>query len=216
MASLYNIKKIVVEGAKSIFSKGLVETGEGNVSTRLPKRYELFITPTFNRYETMTEDDIVQLNFDGRQISKGIQASKEYRLHVTIYKDRPKATCVIHTHSPYATMLSVRRIGIPVIMEEMVVLLGGSVKVSDFGLAHTEDVGEKALNALGGTNAILLANHGVLICGRTMKHSVKIAELVEKMAMIFWGTLQIGKPKKISMDACLPLKKEFKKNFSTI
>ena len=49
-----------------------------------------------------------------------------------------------------------------------------------------------------------------------MEHSIKMAELVEKMAMIFWGSLQIGGSKKISEKAYLPLKKEFKKNFATV
>ncbi|MCP8305639.1 MAG: class II aldolase/adducin family protein, partial [archaeon] len=182
----------VVNGAKAIFHKGLVDIGEGNVSIRIPEEEELFITPTFSQYETMTEDDVVHLKFDGTQLSKGRRASTEYRLHVAIYKARPKARCVIHTHSPYATMLSVVRKKIPVVLEEMVVFLGGAVNISEFGRAHTYDIGERALKALGTTNAILLANHGVLVCGRTMEHAVKMAELVEKMAMIYWGSFQIG------------------------
>lgn len=205
----------VVNGAKAIFHKGLVEVGEGNVSTRVPEKEELFITPTFNQYETMTKDDIVHLKFDGTQLSKGNRASTEYRLHVAIYKARPKARCVIHTHSPYATMLSVTRKKIPVLMEEMVILLGGAVNVSEFAIAHTEDIGEKALGALGKTNAILLANHGVLVCGRTVEHAVKMAELVEKMARIYWGSSQIGEPVVIPEEAYSKSIKDFNSEFAT-
>ncbi|MCP8312333.1 MAG: class II aldolase/adducin family protein [Candidatus Methylarchaceae archaeon HK02M1] len=208
-----HLRMDVVNGAKAIFHKGLVDVGEGNVSTRIPKEEELFITPTFSQYETMTKDDVVHLKFDGTQLSKGRRASTEYRLHVAIYKARPKARCVIHTHSPYATMLSVVRKKIPVILEEMVVFLGGPVNISEFGRAHTYDIGEKALKALGKTNAILLANHGVLVCGRTMEHAVKMAELVEKMAMIYWGSSQIAEPVIISEES--RLKKDFDSNFST-
>ena len=44
-------------------------------------------------------------------------------------------------------------------------------------------------------NAALLANHGVIVCGKSIDHAVKFAELVEKLAKIYWGTLQIGEPK---------------------
>lgn len=210
-----NLKMDVVKGAKAIFHKGLVDVGEGNVSIRVPEKEELLITPSFNQYETMTQDDVVHLRFDGKQLSQGKQASSEYRLHVAIYNARPKVQCVIHTHSPYATMLSIVRRKIPILMEEMAVLLGGAVNISKFGLAHTADMGGKALKALGTTNATLLANHGVLACGRTMEHTVKIAELVEKMAMIYLGALQIGKPKAIPERACLRFMRDFDLNFST-
>ena len=109
-----SLKVDVVKGAKTIFHKGLVEIGEGNVSVRIPNRDELYITPTFNNYQEINEDDVVHLKFNGEQLSEGKQAFAEYRLHISIYKARPRAKCVIHTHSPYATMLSVARKGIPV------------------------------------------------------------------------------------------------------
>ncbi|MEE9586210.1 MAG: class II aldolase/adducin family protein, partial [Nitrososphaerales archaeon] len=171
--------------------------------------------PTFNRYETMTKDDVVHLKFDGAQLSRGRHASTEYRLHVAIYRARPKARCVIHTHSPYAAMLSVVRRKIPILMEEMVLLLGGAVEVSEFGIAHTDDVGENALKALGTTNAVLLANHGVLVCGRTVEYAVKTAELVEKMAWIYWGSSQIGEPVIISEKAHSKLIEDYNTSFAT-
>lgn len=210
-----NLKMDVVDGARDIFRKGLVEIGEGNVSTRIPNKEELLITPTFNQYETMTKDDVVHLKFNGTQLSKGKHASTEYRLHVAIYKVRPMAQCVIHSHSPYATMFSVAREKIPVLLEEMVILLGGEVNVSEFGIAHTDDIGENAIKALGTTNAALLANHGVLVCGRTVEHAVKMAELVEKMALIYWGSSQIGEPVVISKEAYSKLIGDFNSNFAT-
>jgi len=209
------LKMDVVRGAKAIFKKGLVEIGEGNVSNRIPGKDELFITPTFNQYDIMTEKDVVHLKFDGTQLSEGNRASLEYRLHAAVYKTRPKAQCVIHTHSPYATILSVIRKKIPVLMEEMIVFLGGEVNVSEFGLAHTGELCERVLKALGETNAVLLANHGLLVCGQNMDHAVKIAELVEKMAMIYWGSLQIGRPKMVPSEAFNKFRKDFTLNFST-
>ena len=211
-----NLKMNVVKGAKAIFQKGLVEAGEGNVSFRIQNKDELFITPTFNQYEDMNEEDVIHLKFDGEQLSKGKLASTEYRLHVAIHTVRPKAQCVIHTHSPYATMLSVIRKRIPILMEEMIVLLGGQVNVSDFELAHTDDIGESVIKALGRTNPTLLANHEVLVTGRNMQYTVKIAELVEKMAMIFWGASQIGEPISVPNEAYSKFEDDFNSNFTTI
>lgn len=211
-----SLKTDVVNAAKWIYRKGLVDIGEGNVSTRIPYKNELLITPTYNDYENLIEKDIVHLRFDGKQLNKNKSPSTEFRLHVSIYKARPKAHAVIHTHSPYATMLSVIKKEIPILMEEMVILLGGDIKISNFELAHTEKIGINAINAMGKTNAILLANHGVLVCGRSIDLSLKAAELVEKMAMIYWGSLQIGKPSEIPNEAFIKFNEDFDSKFSTL
>ena len=209
------LRRKVVAGAKLIFSKGLVNVGEGNLSIRAHESEDLFITPTLNQYEEMIESDVVHLRFDGKQISEGKCASTEYRLHIAVYKARPKIRCVIHTHSLYATMFSVARKRIPVILEEMILFLGGSVNVSEFAPAHTDILGETVVNTLGVRNAILMANHGVLVCGRTMEYAVKTAELVEKIAMIYWGASQIGKPVTINKGVYSKLEKDFNSNVST-
>ncbi|MHA2007955.1 MAG: class II aldolase/adducin family protein [Promethearchaeota archaeon] len=193
------LRMAVVEGARAIFSKGLVEAGEGNVSIRNGRNEELYITPSFNQYTTLSNDEIVHMDFNGNPLSSGKLPSTEVKMHTAIYKSRPKVKSVIHTHSTYATMLSVVRKDIPIIMEEMYIFLGGSIDVSEFGKAHTEEIGSVALNALGMKNAALLANHGVIVCGKSVDHAVKFAELVEKLAKIYWGSLQIGEPEIMPM-----------------
>jgi len=189
------LRKLVVQGAKIIYSKGLVEVGEGNVSVRNGKKEELFITPSFNQYISLVENEVVHMNFEGEALSAGKLPSTEVKMHTAIYESRPKVAAVIHTHSTYATILSTVHKSIPILMEEMYIFLGGSIEVSDPGEAHTEEMGQVALKALGKKNAALLANHGVIVCGKSIDHAVKFAELVEKLAKVYWGALQIGEPK---------------------
>ncbi|MFX1258020.1 MAG: class II aldolase/adducin family protein [Promethearchaeota archaeon] len=191
-------RNAVVKSAKTIYKRNLVDFGEGNVSVRNGKKEELFITPSFNNYETLTEDQVVHMKFDGTPLSKGKLPSTEAAMHTMIYKFRPRAQSVIHTHSHYATMLSVNHMNIPIIMEEQIVFLGGSVDISPFGEAHTKKLGQSALTALGVKNGALLANHGAIVCGKSVEHAVKFAELIEKLAKIYWGALQVGEPKIIS------------------
>ena len=52
-------------------------------------------------------------------------------------------------------------------------------------------------------NGALLANHGVIVCGRSATEAIKYAEFVEKLAEIYWGTLQVGEPyilKEVNLD----------------
>jgi len=204
----------VVKAAKSIFSKGLVEAGEGNVSVRNGKKEELFITPSFNQYETLKKEEIVHMNFNAIALSAGKLPSTEAKMHIAIYKSRPKVQAVIHTHSPFATILSINRKSIPLIMEEMFIFLGGTIDVSDFGEAHSGEIGQTALKALGIKNAALLANHGNIVCGKSLDHAVKFAELVEKLAKMYWGALQIGEPYILSNKQLERFQKLFKSLFA--
>ena len=77
-------KSEVVKGAKAIYKRDLVDFGEGNVSVRNGKKDELFITPSFNNYETLTEDQVVHLKFDGTPLSKGKLPSTEAIMHTMI------------------------------------------------------------------------------------------------------------------------------------
>lgn len=204
----------VVKGAKAIYKRSLVDFGEGNVSVRNGRKDELFITPSFNNYETLTDDQVVHIKFDGTALSKGKLPSTEATMHIMIYNSRPKVQSVIHTHSPYATMLSVNHINIPIIMEEQIVFLGGSVDISPFGEAHTEKIGQSALTALNIKNAALLANHGAIVSGKSVEHAVKFAELTEKLAKIYWGALQVGEPKIIPKKQCEKFYKLFNSLFA--
>ncbi len=191
---LDKLRMDVVETAKKVYERGLNQNNEGNVSVRVPRKEEMLITPSGNIYETLTKDQVVHMAFDGTPLSSGKLPSTEVKLHLAVYKARPKVQCVIHTHSTYATILSVLRKSIPIIMEEQIIYMGGEIDVSSYGEAHTEDLGEVALKALGYKNGALLANHGAIACGKSPSNALKNAELVEKFSKIYWGALQIGEP----------------------
>ena len=187
-----DLKDAVVMAAKEIYKRGLVQDGEGNVSIRIPGKDEMLITPTADVYMQLTKQDIIHIKFDGTVISGKREPSSEYRLHVAIYKDRKNASCVIHTHSPYAMALAISRKEIPVIIEEMIPLIGGNIRVAEFASAGSEEIGKNAVKAMKNRNAVLLANHGSVVCARNILYGIKTAELVEKMAKIYYMATQIG------------------------
>ncbi|MHA1274684.1 MAG: class II aldolase/adducin family protein [Promethearchaeota archaeon] len=203
------------EGAIKIFEKGLVQAGEGNISVRIPNKDELLITPTYNKYYNLKKKDLVHIKFDGTILKKGQKPSTEYLLHIALYKARPKVNCVIHTHSPYATVMSVARKPIPIILEEQVTFLGGSINISEFNVAHSEKFNINAVKAMDSKNGVLLANHGTLACGKSIEDAIKVSELIEKLAFIYIGAERLGKVYEISESSCSRFYKEFEKNFST-
>ncbi len=215
---LVTLRMEIVRASKAIISKKLVEIGEGNISARIPDSDEFFVTPSYNNYENMNPMEVVHLKIDGTIIScpERRKPSSEWRLHATIYKNRPRVNFVIHTHSPYATMMAILHEKIPPILEEMVVFIGGEIPIAPFGRANTFELAENVVVALGIYNAILMANHGPVVMGRTMDQAIKNAELTEKMALLYFGTSQRGTPRILSDPEDLAYFKElFETNHAT-
>jgi len=190
---LQRLREEVVQGAQEVYSKGLVENGEGNFSVRV-NRNEIMCTPTSTNYMDLTPEKIVHMDLDGNVLDSNAIPSTEVKMHLAIYRDRKKAKCVIHTHSTYATMLSAVRKNLPVVMEQQIIFLGGRIKCTEATEAHTEEMGDVAIKSLGKNNGAILANHGTVICGKSAEQAIRFAVILEKMAKVYWGALQIGEP----------------------
>ena len=89
---------------------------------------------------------------------------------------------VVHAHSPYATSAAVAGVDIPLIIDEMALVIGGAVKVSEYAFPSSEALAANVCAALGGRNAALIRNHGVVGVGADLDEALRVCELVEHAA----------------------------------
>ena len=188
-------RTIVVQAAQQLLRLGLVAATSGNVSMRLEgdeKEGLIAVTPAGTDYQTMTPEDIVVVDYDVDVIEGETVPSSESLTHVAVYKARSDISAVIHTHSIYASVLAVAGVPLPPILDELVAYLGGPVEVAEYGFPSTEDLGEKAIQAMGERNAVFIRNHGVLAAGRDMPDALRACELVERAAQIYIQARSLG------------------------
>ena len=89
---------------------------------------------------------------------------------------------VLHTHSFYATALSCLHVTIPVIVEEQSQVVGDEIRCTNYVPAgQHEALGEEVARALGASNGVLLANHGVVACGSTGEFSALSVNVVSSV-----------------------------------
>lgn len=164
----------------------------GNISVRISEN--LFaITPSGRNYRTIQPEDIVIVNASGETIEGQLTPSSELPLHLAVYAARPDIGGIVHTHSVFASACAVSRRPIPPIIEDLVQLAGGEISVAPYALPGTQELANNTVHALAGKFAVLLANHGVVACGKTLSEAMTAAELVEKAAQIFsWAQLLGG------------------------
>ena len=188
-------RTVVVQAAQQLLRLGLVAATSGNVSLRLEgddKEGLIAMTPASTDYDTMTPEDIVVVDYDVDVIEGDTVPSSESLTHVAVYKARSDISAVIHTHSIYASVLAVAGVPLPPILDELVAYLGGPVEVAEYGFPSTEDLGEKAIQAMGERNAVFIRNHGVLAAGRDMPDALRACELVERASQIYIQARALG------------------------
>ena len=176
-------KKLVETGIKMLSTNLTVGTW-GNISCRVPGKDYIAITPTGMSYDLLVPEDIVVLNLEGNAISGTRKPSVEVPLHLAIYRARQDLQAIVHTHSAYATAMAVARREIPGAVEDLVQIVGGNVRVNDYALPGTEQLGINTVKAMEGRSAVLLANHGMLGAGRTLEEAFRVCQVVEKSAQV--------------------------------
>ena len=174
----------VAEVARRMAAAGLVSGTSGNVSARLPGG--LFaVTPMGGRCEQAEAEEIVVVDRDLTTVEGDLVPSSESLLHASIYAARPDVGGIVHTHAEYSSAVAVAGLEIPPIVDEMVVALGGAVRVSEYAPPASEEVAERVCEALGKRDAALIRNHGAVAVGVSPASALETAILVERAAKIF-------------------------------
>ncbi|HEV7265864.1 MAG TPA: class II aldolase/adducin family protein [Falsiroseomonas sp.] len=173
----------LIVAARALDAAGFMPQKSGNLSLRTERGF--VITPSGLPYAAMTEAELVDCTPDGAPLGNG-RPSSEWRLHAAIYRARPDARAVVHTHSPRATALSCARRPIPPI-HYMITLAGPGARQGIPCAAHatfgTEELAQACVAVLcAERRATLLANHGVVALGETLAGAVALAREVENLA----------------------------------
>ena len=98
--------ELVVYG-KRMLADRLVTLTSGNLSIYDPETGYMAVTPSGIPYDETTPRDIVVMTLDGKVVDGSRKPSSENRLHAAVYKARPHARAVVHTHSMFATTLGI-------------------------------------------------------------------------------------------------------------
>lgn len=189
------LRETVIATALAMNAAGINRGKSGNVSARWRDAgFDGFlVTPSGLAYAETTTDDIVAVSLDGEARGPRVPSS-EWRFHRDIYRSRPDAHAVVHTHSPFATSLACLSRGIPAFHYMVAVAGGADIRCAPYATFGTQELSDRALTALEGRRACLLANHGMIALGESLPRALALAVEVETLAEMYWRALQIGEP----------------------
>ncbi len=190
------LRQAVAAGGRRLLAEGLVIRTWGNVSVRADPD-QMLITPSGRAYEDMAPEDIVPVNLRTGAYEGPLKPSSEGKMHAEIYRTRPEIQAVIHTHQINASTVAAARREVPPILEDVVQLIGPTIRVADYCLPTTKKSVRLAVKALRGRMAALLANHGAICVGRDLDEAFTVCLLLEKACKTFIEAEFLGGAKSI-------------------
>lgn len=189
----------IVETGTVFYEMGLAAASDGNISCRLADG-SVMITPTGVSKGRLRADRMVRMTLDGGIIEAPGNASpsSEYRMHLGVYRERSDVQAVVHMHPPYATAFSAAGLALTGDLLIESALLLGDVPVTAFALPGTDEVPDSVRPFCAAHNAVLLANHGALTWGTTLRQAAFRMQSLEQTARNKIFCRLLGSEKKIA------------------
>nr|WP_255696844.1 class II aldolase/adducin family protein [Sandaracinobacteroides sayramensis] len=186
------MREALVATMRALDAKGLNRGTSGNVSARWGDG--MLVTPSGIVPDELTPGQMVHVLPDGSTPEGSHRPSSEWRMHMGIYQRRADAGAVVHCHARHATTLACAGKPIPPLHYMVAVSGGASVPVAPYATFGSDELAREVVSTLDGRRACLMANHGLIALGPSLRHALAIAEEVEEQAAVYWGTLAIGGP----------------------
>jgi len=181
------LRVLLAELAASLFARGYAVGSAGNISAKLPDGY--LMTPTNSSLGRLDPVRISKLDLNFEHVG-GDKPSKEVFMHRAVYQARPDAGAVVHLHSTMATAVSClddvdQTAPIPALTPYFVMRVGERLPVVPYYRPGNPAM-EPAIHAAAlAAKALLLANHGPVVSGKSLIDAVYAAEELEESARLF-------------------------------
>jgi len=173
------LRRAVVDVAMSLVRAGVLShSGHADLSARVGPHAVLIAT--LNRTRELVPDDLAVIRLDGTvaEGDPGGISTEVVTMHTEVYRARPQAGAVIHTHSPHLLAFALAGRPLPVRYEPLP-RLGQAEEVP---VAPSASVVIELIQARPGTQAVLLGGHGVLAFGPDAETTVSLLVALEETA----------------------------------
>ncbi|MFC3229115.1 aldolase [Marinibaculum pumilum] len=184
-ADLDLAREDLAAGLRAAARLGLHEGVCNHFSIALPDD-RILINPQGLHWDEVTAGDMVVADMQGKRLEgrHPVEITAAC-IHSGIHRARADATCVLHTHMPYGTALTLLEGGRLAWSDQNSLRFYGRTAYDDDyqGVAFDGAEGDRMAAALGDGDVLFLASHGVIVCGPTMAHAFDDLYYLERACM---------------------------------
>jgi ribulose-5-phosphate 4-epimerase/fuculose-1-phosphate aldolase len=176
---------------------GLNEGIDNHMTMLVPGYSDRFLLAPFGlHWSEVRASDFMVVDFNGEILSGPgpIEPTALY-IHLPVHRLAPRARCVLHTHMPHATALTM--LENPRLEMSVQAALGFYEDIAYDpvynGLAYDYSEGERMARVLGDKGVLMLSNHGVLVVGETVPEAFERLYFLERAAQAQILALSTGR-----------------------
>lgn len=168
-----------------------------HLSLMLPGGADRFLLNRFGlHWSEVTASNLLALDAAGRILhGEGEIEKTAFYIHSRIHLANPHAACVLHTHMPYATALTLTEPGRLEMVEQNALRFVDDIAYDDAynGLAVDTAEGDRLARSLGAKRVMFLANHGVIVVGRSVAEAFDLMYYLERACRLQVLALSTGR-----------------------
>ena len=152
-------------------------------SVMLPDGKRFLLNQYGLHWSEVTAGNLLALDGAGNVLQgEGEYEKTAFYIHSRIHLANPRATCVLHTHMPYATALTLLEGGRLEMVEQNALRFHNDIAYDDIynGLVVDNTEGDRLAQAMGNKRVMFLANHGVIVVGQTVAEAFDAMYYLER------------------------------------
>lgn len=158
-----------------------------HISARVPGEPGHFlINPYGLFFEEITASSLVKVDHEGRPVidTPFTVNPAGFVIHSAVHEGRPEVNCVLHTHTPHGIAVSAQAQGLLPLSQTATFALASLAYHGYEGLALREDEKARLVADLGRARHMILRNHGLLTCGRSVAEAFQAMHVLETACRI--------------------------------
>ncbi|MDR2139712.1 MAG: class II aldolase/adducin family protein [Tannerella sp.] len=178
-----------------IYRSGMTTTSGGNISI-MDENGDIWITPAAVDKGSLTAKDIVCVKADGSVVGSH-RPSSEFPFHRAIYETRPQMKAVIHAHPPALVSFSITGQIPDTNIIPQARSICGKIGFAPYDVPGSQNLGDKIAGEFArhqDYRAVIMENHGVVLCGEDMMDAYQRFETLEFCARTLINAKILGEP----------------------
>jgi len=198
-------KMLMAQYAQRFVSHKLTPGNDsGDWSMKDPDTGYIYVCPRPSEYVDIAPDwtcikpeNICVVDGEGNLIEdNGMLPTVELPMHLSIYKARPDALAIVHSHPLYSSAFAVTGEDIPLMLAEQALFLNGETRCAQYAPAGSTLLGELIVEALGAERkSALMCNHGAVVLGKDLQDAFTLADYMEHAALVAIMAKSVGRLK---------------------
>ncbi len=178
-------REAVAQTCRTLFAFGHDSGLSGQITARAEQPGTYWTQRLGLGFDEITSENLLLIDEDLNVLQGEGMANPANRFHSWLYRARPDVQCIVHSHAPHVSALSMLEVPLEIAHMDTCVLYGQCAFLKKWpGIPVGNEEGEIISGALKEKKAILLAHHGLLVTGASVEEACVLGVMFERAARL--------------------------------